>query len=297
VPLDESLKFLTGSRDGILSFYRKQEIVILRKAVDVDQFITRKEIDAILDRGLLRWPYFTVLKNGQRAPIADITEARHVGGRELTGLACGAGIQTHLSRGATLKLSQLEDWHRGTRDQQRSIESIIPVEAKAFVFLTPEDNTGMLPHRDGSHVLVVQLDGRKEWRLYNPGPIARSGPGLDVDTDTAPQVEVLEPGDVLYLPHGYPHAATAVGGWSMHLTFTLEEPAPDALADAVGRLWRESDDAAELRRDHQHLAPAEKARAVTMSLREELGRRTDDDIVTAALTGMRARQLVSGGVN
>lgn len=49
--------------------------------------------------------------------------------------------------------------------------------------------------------------------------------GLDVDAQEATESFTLGPGDVLYLPHGWPHAARAFGGPSMHLTFTLAEPA------------------------------------------------------------------------
>ena len=290
MPLDESLRSLADLPGGIPSFFGEQKIVILRGAVDVDEFVSRAEIDAVLDRGLLRWPYFGVVHDGRRPALAEITETRLVQGREVTGLADGAKIREHLRRGATLKLNQLEDWHRRTRDQQRGIESVLPVESKAFLFLTPEDNTGMLPHRDASHVLVVQLEGRKEWRLYDPGPVARGDAGLDVDTATPPRVEVLEPGDVLYLPHAYPHAATAVGGWSMHVTFTLEQPQPATLARAALARWQDAAGSAGLRAAHQDLTPAAKTRAVAASLHAELSRTTADDLVTTALGDMRARR-------
>ncbi|MBL7256027.1 JmjC domain-containing protein [Paractinoplanes lichenicola] len=290
MPLDNSLRILADASGGIPAFFGEQKIVILRKAVDVRDFVTRAEIEAALDCGLLRWPYFGLVHDGRRTPLTEITETRVVQGREVTGLADGRKVREHLARGATLKLNQLEDWHRRTREQQRGIESVLPVASKAFVFLTPEDRTGMPPHRDASHVLVVQLEGRKEWRLYDPGPVVREDAGLDVDTLTPPRVEVLEPGDVLYLPHAYPHAATAVGGWSLHVTFTLEEPKPAALARAARTSWQDADGFARLRATHQELTRGDKVRAVAASLHAQLSRGTGDDLVTEALSDMRARR-------
>ncbi|RCG26478.1 hypothetical protein DQ384_28970 [Sphaerisporangium album] len=133
-----------------------------------------------------------------------------------------------------MKLNQLEDWHRPIRDLLREIEARVPAELKAYVFYTPCDNTGMLPHRDGSHVLALQVAGAKEWRIYDsPGDID-ARPGLvDLDVDSHSHSFVMEPGDVLYLPHGYPHVASARGGTSLHLTLTITEPTPLDLIESL----------------------------------------------------------------
>ncbi|KOU36221.1 hypothetical protein ADK54_34865 [Streptomyces sp. WM6378] len=190
-----------------------------------------------------------------------------------------------------MKLNQVEDWHRGTRDLLRGIEAALPVEAKAFVFLTPQDNTGMLPHRDGSHVLVIQLEGRKEWHLYDPGVVPRSDSGLDVDITTPPRIEVLEPGDVMYLPHGYPHAATAVGGWSLHLTYTLTEPTPQALVRAVVDSWLSSPAGEDLAARSAGLTPERRVGEVSESVAALLDTLDDATVVQNALATMRGRRV------
>jgi len=55
----------------------------------------------------------------------------------------------------------------------------------------------------------------------------------DVDPDSRSHTFVMEPGDVLYLPHGFPHVATARGGTSLHLTLTITEPTPADLVEAL----------------------------------------------------------------
>lgn len=37
-----------------------------------------------------------------------------------------------------------------------------------FSYLTPPGSQGFAPHYDDIEAFVVQLEGRKHWRLYNP---------------------------------------------------------------------------------------------------------------------------------
>ncbi|MFE5792652.1 JmjC domain-containing protein [Streptomyces sp. NPDC056503] len=208
-------------------------------AVAPADFIDAEEIERLLTASLIRWPYFTVLQDGRRADPAGYTVTRDVIGQSRGGFADPARIRRLMRQGATLKLSQLSDWHRPTREAVRAIEKVVPAAVATYVFWTPSERRGMLPHRDAAHVLVLQLEGRKEWRLYaQPGQIASTA-GLDVDARHPSHTLVLEPGDALYLPHGWPHDANAVDGSSLHLTFTLTEPTPDDLVEAVLRRFED----------------------------------------------------------
>ena len=76
-------------------------------------------------------------------------------------------------------------------------------------------------------VFVLQVAGEKRWRIsepVHPAPL-RDQPWTDRRAEVAARAEeeplidtVLTPGDALYLPRGYLHAAEALGGVSCHLT-------------------------------------------------------------------------------
>jgi ribosomal protein L16 Arg81 hydroxylase len=186
----------------------------------------------MLDASLLRWPYFTVLKHGEVPVVSSYTGRRDVIGHKVAGFADAVALSRQMAGGATLKLNQVGDWHRPTRDLARQLEELWPVAVNSYVFWTPRESRGMLPHRDAAHVLVVQLEGVKEWHLYAAPEQIGASAGLDVDAARPSHVFTLEPGDVMYLPHGWPHDAVARGGDSLHLTFTLTEPTPEDLIDA-----------------------------------------------------------------
>jgi ribosomal protein L16 Arg81 hydroxylase len=81
-------------------------------------------------------------------------------------------------------------------------------------------------HYDQHHVFALQLDGEKEWTLWEPTVDAPHG---RYRFDEAPPVgEPLtwtsRPGDVLYIPLGWVHKARTVGAVSVHLTIGVNPP-------------------------------------------------------------------------
>ena len=81
------------------------------------------------------------------------------------------------------------------------------------------------PHWDRHDVLIVQVHGKKAWRVWDSAfknPIETSRHAEHDITDATCQQLELSPGDVLYIPRGEPHAASVSGGGSVHLTIGLD---------------------------------------------------------------------------
>jgi 50S ribosomal protein L16 3-hydroxylase len=75
------------------------------------------------------------------------------------------------------------------------------------------DGGGVGPHVDSYDVFLLQVDGRRQWRVAPPGPSTLvAGAPLKILANFDPRYSwVLEPGDMLYLPPGWGHEGTAVG--------------------------------------------------------------------------------------
>ena len=73
-------------------------------------------------------------------------------------------------------------------------------------FSVPEGGVG--PHLDQYDVFIIQGAGRRRWRVGNNGVIAQHTPHPDL-LQVAPFEaiidEILEPGDLVYIPPGFPH--------------------------------------------------------------------------------------------
>ncbi len=240
----------------------------------------------MLDVSLLRWPYFSLLRDGAVPELAKYTKSRNVIGHERSGFLDGAAVRAYLRAGASLKLNRLSDWHRPSRDIRRALEGSLPVAVSCYAFWTPPERRGMLPHRDGSHVIAIQLEGRKQWRVYCGHDQGESDAGLEVDASDPTYEFVLEPGDLLYLPHGWTHEARAIGEQnSLHLTFTLSEPTPESLLEGLQVAF--SCQEGSLQRQFHKLDLQERACRTQQGLIDLARSLSDDEWVTNALETMR----------
>jgi hypothetical protein len=129
--------------------------------------------------------------------------------------------------GATIVLQGLNRTHPPVLQfvQQLAADLGHPVQANAYV--TPPQAQGLSAHYDVHDVFVLQVAGEKRWTIHDPvlQHPRRDQPWTDrrADVEHAAAAEplldtVLRPGDALYLPAGFLHAAQALGGTSIHLT-------------------------------------------------------------------------------
>jgi ribosomal protein L16 Arg81 hydroxylase len=110
------------------------------------------------------------------------------------------------------------------------------------VYLTPAGNRGFKPHYDTHDVFIAQVHGTKDWQLYG-SPIElplRSQPhDKSLPEPTTPDVELqMRCGDLLYLPRGTIHAATANDTTSVHLTIGVHPILwSEVISDAAARVF------------------------------------------------------------
>lgn len=93
------------------------------------------------------------------------------------------------------------------------------------LYLTPENSKAFHPHFDNHDVFILQIEGEKEWQVWQP---TVELPGKEftgnrfLSPNNMPPCQMkprLKPGDLLYLPRGWGHAAATDNSASLHLTF------------------------------------------------------------------------------
>jgi hypothetical protein len=201
--------------------------------------------------------------------------------------------------GATLVVSQFHDMHPPLARFCRGLEKLFLHAVQANIYLTPPGAQGFRTHFDTHDVLVLQVSGRKAWRVWDDmllphatrntpwdGAVHRADPAGARDV-------LLEPGDMLYVPRGVAHDASVQEGSepSLHITVGLLEPSwADALKAAIDqmepqqpalrqsfRTWRLADDAARAglvdaaRARLEALATGEAMDLVSMRFLQQLG--------------------------
>ena len=198
-------------------------------------------VDELISQRALRAPFLRVAKEGVTLADRAFTQGGGVGAAVADQVSDDKLL--HLfADGATMVLQGL---HRSWApliafSQQLAAELGHPVQANAYV--TPAQNTGFSDHYDVHDVFVVQIEGEKRWSVRPPirrsplrdEPWGQRRAEVDAAALRPPLLDVtLRPGDCLYLPRGYLHAATALGMVSTHVTFGVHAWTRRHLADAM----------------------------------------------------------------
>jgi ribosomal protein L16 Arg81 hydroxylase len=218
---------------------------LLRPGVgDFTDLLSLADVDELLSRRGVRAPFVRMAKDGQLIPPARYTGAGGLGA-EVSDQVLDERIAELLADGATLVLQGLHRLWPPLIDFALALRLDLATPVQINAYLTPPNNRGFATHYDTHAVFVLQVAGRKRWRVHAPmvsQPIESQPSGARVDEVSAAAEDepvldtVLRPGDALYLPRGWLHAAEAQRETSLHLTVGLRAPTRFTLVEALLRL-------------------------------------------------------------
>jgi len=190
-----------------------------------ESVLTDRDLDAIISSSDLRYPAIQLAKGGGYYPPEAYTRSVKLASEVFEGVVDVEKVRSEYRAGATVVLPALNRTWPALRSLCASLEAHFNHGVSANGYLTAGDTAGFGPHYDTHEVLVLQIGGKKHWRICEPPitlphrsqPFPRSG-----YTPPAPVLEVdLEPGDLLYLPRGYVHSASTGPCHSAHVTIGI----------------------------------------------------------------------------
>ena len=135
-----------------------------------------------------------------------------------------AAIHAAFRDGYTLNVNDIASHHAGFRRLVHALTPDLGVRPHPNLYFTPPWSRAFDLHFDTHDVLIVQLAGKKEWRVYppieaNPTDEASDGASVPRSAVGAPLHDVvLEAGDTLYVPRGFVHEAYTDDELSLHVT-------------------------------------------------------------------------------
>ena len=203
----------------------------------------------------------------------------------------------HLRDGHTLVIDAVDDMADGVMRLAEDFERVLHEGVQVNMYAGWREHQGFNRHCDTHDVIVLQVYGRKYWRIYEGG---RPHP-LKVDiapNEEAPQKVVwegmLEDGDVLYIPRGVWHEASAVGETTLHLTFGIHQrTGVNVMYWMAEQLRASTEFCAPLRR----FASPEEQQAQLAELRRQFLELFDDDILARYYAYQDARAQSRGWAN
>ncbi|MFD1545973.1 cupin domain-containing protein [Nonomuraea guangzhouensis] len=135
-------------------------------------------------------------------------------------------IRNDFADGHTIVLNGVERYVPAIASLAHGLEVELNFETQVNAYITPPGSQGFLPHYDDHDVLVLQVRGSKTWHVHDDVPPHKMRRREKVVASglPAPAVLRLNAGDVLYVPRGRVHAATANAEPSIHLTVGIHAP-------------------------------------------------------------------------
>jgi len=184
--------------------------------------------------GLLSWDELSVILENTRIapPHIHLSKDGHaIAPERYVHVPPGAGNSPHidsgrlvalLAGGATLILQGVEDLAPKVRALSESFRDALRARTHVNLYASWRTENGFDLHWDPHEVMVLQLHGRKRWQIFAPtqdSPLDTGGPPKP--TGAPIWDDVLNAGDILYLPRGWWHVAHPVNEPSLHLTFGI----------------------------------------------------------------------------
>src|SRR4051794_28429057 len=192
-----------------------------------DDLFSLAAADELLSVRGLRTPFLRIAKDGNVLPSSRFTGGGGVGATIADQVDPDAVAKAY-AEGATVVFQGL---HRTWAPLIEFTGQLVadlghPVQVNAY--LTPPAAQGFSAHYDTHDVFVVQVAGRKHWTIHEPvvelprpdEPWDARRPAVAARAVEPPYLDVeLYPGDALYLPRGWLHAARSGDEATLHLTF------------------------------------------------------------------------------
>lgn len=212
-----------------------------------------------------------------------------------------AGLTRELADGATLVFELCEEAYPPLRDFCIALERQLHAPVYANLYAAFKSDFGYPVHWDPHEIIVVQVEGRKHWKVWaptriNPVQEDRKLPDKQEPGDAPPVWEgVLEAGSMLYLPRGWWHVAFPLDESSLHITVTIE-PA-DGLRFLRWFIARRLGQIESVRATLPLPGTPEGRRAYLRQIKEVIDRNWTEDLLDDFLTNMDAVERTRPSLN
>ncbi|ESO87692.1 hypothetical protein LOTGIDRAFT_194127 [Lottia gigantea] len=181
-----------------------------------DGWFSTAELDHILRQENIQYSVnldITSYENGKRETHNPI------------GRAYAPVVWDYYQNGCSVRLLNPQTYSRRVWKLLAVLQEFFGSCAGANVYLTPPGTQGFAPHYDDIEAFILQLEGRKNWKLYSPKNESGTLPRFSSDNFSEEEIGepilniVLDAGDLLYFPRGTIHQATALEDThSLHIT-------------------------------------------------------------------------------
>jgi len=245
------------------------------------------ELNSILRHHRIPFPRLRLCKKGNPIPASAYSVEKEMGSETLqrrrraldTPPVHIRNLYEQLQQGATMTLDAVDELYNPVSDLCESFEKLFNERVQANAWVSCSEVPAVSPHWDDHDVFILQVSGEKRWRIHGvsrPYPLYRD---VDANTECPKGIVwdgILQPGDLLYLPRGTWHSATAMGEPTLHLSIGVYS---ETGIDLMGWLQDHLRNNAAFRMNLPRFSSGAARQQHMNDLRRELLALWDDDIL------------------
>ena len=197
------------------NYWDKKPLIIQRDDRSYfESLLTLKNMDELLDYHRPKGSRIRIVKNQEHLDKSKYENTD--GSLKLN------QIYASYADGYTLVVNEIDSFWKPIKTLCHNMRDVIKHKTVVNMYLTPKNEKALLPHYDTHDVFVVQVSGKKHWRLYDadyPSPLVKSfQPIFQREHLKNVQEITVNAGDIMYIPRGVPHEAYTTDESSLHLT-------------------------------------------------------------------------------
>jgi len=137
-----------------------------------------------------------------------------------------SNLLKHFIDGSTIVLSGLHEHIAGLGELVSNLSKQFYQRFQTNIYITPKGSQGFKVHYDTHDVFVLQIHGKKTWKMYKNNPVSLPNKLMEFVPGKYPvgdldETIVAEAGDLIYIPRGVMHQAETNDEMSIHVTLGM----------------------------------------------------------------------------
>ncbi|MFL6209533.1 MAG: cupin domain-containing protein [Pyrinomonadaceae bacterium] len=238
------------------------------------------QLNTILRQHRLDFPRLRLARDGSNLPAS--VYLRHVrSGRRGSTIPrlLAPELTAQLKQGATLVLDAVDELCAPLEELAVNLERFFHERVQINAYAGWRTSRGFDLHWDDHDVFILQVAGRKNWRVYGmtrPYPLVDDVEPAQKPTHEPLWAGTLTDGDLLYIPRGWWHVALPLDEPTLHLTVGIHNRTGLDLLRWLAERLRTSET---VRQDLPRFADRSDQRAHAVRLRAELLAACDEELL------------------
>jgi ribosomal protein L16 Arg81 hydroxylase len=230
--------FLTCKTKADLPFVRSQAVVL------PSEYFSLSRLAEQITNPLLSPDWLQVTLQGQAMSFDEDYLWKFVQHKKLCFID-KERMDDAIAKGASVVLEGLDILDPKIHALCSEIDSQLPCALiNCEAFFSQKNNEAYFGHRDSDDVLVMQIEGKKRWRIHEPQQRRYRGNSPLTEQQMGPLLTelVMEPGDIMFVRAGVPHRCITETPYSLHLSFDLCDRTPniEQITHAANQFYAES---------------------------------------------------------